>query len=168
MLKPQPRSVLRRLAASLPRGSAQRRELLAGLKRGMTLKGGPPPGETVELTIGQDRGGKTMFKGKVKASLLQKYNDLIDDIYTAMGGDNPGGYGDKISRLAEARDAVKEAQRTVDSLEKELAPLMTKAKALKIDPADFKGADMYRIDFTVVGESGQKWFIDGGEDWVQE
>lgn len=168
MRTPTTRSVLAKRAASLPVGAPERKAILTFLKSGMTLKGGPPPGETVLLTIGQDRGGKTMFKGKVKASALQKYNDLVDEIYAAMGGDNPGGYNDKVSRLADAMEAVKEAQRTVDFLEKEMAPLLTKAKALKIDPSDFKGADMYHIDFTIVDESGQKWYIDGGEDWTKE
>lgn len=162
------RSALVKLAASLPKGSPEKRAILSGLKKvSLTLKGGPPPNEKVQLTIGQAR-GPDLFKLSVLASSLQDYNDLLDEVLDAMGGDDSGGYNDKFSRLERAREALKDSQKDVAELERELKPLLAKAHTLRVDLSKFKGVAMHYVDLSLVDESGQKWYLDSGEDWVKE
>ena len=169
------RSSLIRLTSSLPAGEEKRKAILAGLagktassKTAAQLKGGPPPSETVELTIGGGR-GPDILKLKVPAGQLQEYNDFLDDMYKAMGGDDfQDRYQNKLLRSYDAQRALRDAKEALEEIENELRPLLAKANKLRIDVSKFKDADMHHLEMGFIDNSGQKWVLDGGEDWVQE
>jgi hypothetical protein len=160
------RSNLIRLASSLEKGSKERRAILAGLKKTshMKLDGGPPPNEKVTLTISGDRGGGTIAVVKTTMSRLQEYNDLLDDLYVAAGGDG-GGPGYLFAKYEEAKETIADAQEELREAERELKPLMSRAKKLKVDVQAYIKQDMRNVGMDFVDSSGQKWYLDAGQTW---
>lgn len=69
------RSTLIRLASTLPKGSEERRAILAGLKVGARLSGGPDPKTSVIFTLTSR--GKPVGSTRGYASEAQAINDFI-------------------------------------------------------------------------------------------
>jgi len=160
------RKALIRLASSMEKGSGERRAILAGLKKTshMRLDGGPPPNEKVTLTISPDRGGPTVAVVKTTVGALQEYNDLLDDLYVAAGGDG-GRERNLFAEYEEAKESIAYAQATLREAERELKPLLSRAQKLKVDAQAYIKNDMHHVSMDFVDSSGQGWFLDGGQTW---
>ena len=154
------RSSLIRLASSLPKGSPERRVILSHL----TLRGGPPPNEKVTVNITADRGGNLAVI-RTTMSKMQEYNNLLDDLYAAAGGD---GYDPNLFEDHErAKQRISDAHEELNALEKKLRPLISRAKKLKVPYEKYIKQNMHHVHMMVTDSSGQEWFLDGGEDWTK-
>jgi len=151
----------------MPKGSPERRAILAGLKKTsanyMTLRGGPPPNERVTVTI-QGR-NSDLAVIKTTMSKMQEYSNLLDDLYEAAGGE---GYDPNLfEEHARAKQRILDAQQALTGIEKKLKPLIARANKLKVPYEKYIKEDMHHVGMMVWDSSGQDWFLDGGEDWTK-
>ena len=153
------RKALIRLASSLPKGSEERKTILAGLSKATDF--GPfKPSDKVEVELSGRR--VSILKGKsMTVAQAIGLDSFLHKMYEATGEDS-GGRGNKFRELESAKREVETLQAEVKLLEKELDPLIKEAKKLGVLDHYVNGGDNM-IEVYFEGPDGETYRIMEGD-----
>lgn len=124
------RKRLIRLASSLPKGSEERRAILAGLKVGAEEWEGKD-GDRVEVQLDPYR-GPTLWKGKVTVSEAKKMDAHLGTLHQADEEGELRKFSELDARTRTLEQEIKFIQQEKKRLEKKLGPALDWAKKMKI------------------------------------